>query len=208
MKLSAELRKQTGTNSSRQLRKAGKVPVTLYGSSVETTSLAVDAREFEALLKKEGQNAVFNLEFDGKTQQVLVKSFEKAALKDVFYTVDFQAVSANEKLQVEVPLVLLNVDTVKEGVVDQVTNMVLVESKPADIPSAIEFDVTGLQIGDVATAADLTLPKGVELLTDVETTVVSIAVPTVITEEDEASEEAAEPALVGEEAADNGSEEA
>ncbi|HFI0464061.1 TPA: 50S ribosomal protein L25 [Streptococcus suis] len=201
MTLKAQLREKTGTAASRQARAEGKIPVSLYASEFEATSLLVDRREFEALLKKEGQNAVFNLEFDGKTQQVLIKNFDKAALKDEFYALDFQAVSANEKLQVEVPVVLLNVESVEEGVVDQVTNAVLVESKPADIPASIEFDVEGLAIGDVKNASDLTLPSGVSLLTDPETTIVSIAVPTVVTEEDEAEadEDAEEPALVGEE---------
>lgn len=196
MILKAELRKVTGTNATRQGRKEGKLPATLYSKGQETVSLFVNHHEFEAILRKEGQNAVLNLEFDGQTKQVLVKAFDRASLKEIFYSVDFQEVAANEKLQVEVPVVLLNVESVKEGVVDQVSTSVLVETTPANIPTAIEFDVTGLVIGDVKTVADLTVPANVELLTDAETTVVSIAVPTEVVEE---TEEVAEPEVIGEE---------
>lgn len=198
MSLKAELRTTTGTNATRQGRKEGKLPASLYSKGQEPVSLFVNHREFEALLKKEGQNAVFNVEFDGQTKQVLVKDFERAALKDIFYSVDFQEVSANEKLQVEVPVVLVNVETVEEGVVDQVSNTVLVETTPANIPASIEFDVKGLVIGDVKTVADLTLPANVEAITEAETTVVSIAVPTEVAEVEE-TEEVAEPEVIGEE---------
>lgn len=202
MSLKAELRTKTGTSASRQARREGKIPVSLYSKDVEPTSLLVDRREFEALLKAEGQNAVFTLAYDGKDQTVIIKNFEKAALKDEFYSVDLQAVSANETLQVEVPVVLVNAETVKEGVVDLVSTEVLVEATPANIPATLEFDVTGLVIGDVRTVADLTVPAGVTVLTDAETTLVSIAVPTEEPAEDEEQEEVAEPEVIGEEASE------
>ncbi|MHB0808521.1 MAG: 50S ribosomal protein L25 [Facklamia hominis] len=197
MSIKAELRTKTGTGASKQARREGKIPATLYGKEVEATSLLVSAREFEALLKAEGSNAVFDVEFDGKTQQVILKDFEKASLKDHFYSIDLEAISANQKLQVEVPLVLLNEETVKVGIVAQVFNTIEIETTPANIPNAFEIDVKGMEIGDTKSISDLELPAGVEILEDAEETIVSVIAPTEEPAEDEESE-AAEPEVIGE----------
>lgn len=199
MALKAELRTKTGSSASKKARQEGLVPVTLYGQTVETTSLLINRREFEALLKREGTNAVFDIEYDGKTQKVLLKEYVKASLADAFYSVDLEAISANQVLQVEVPLVLVNDETVKEGVVALVANTILVESKPDAIPTNIEVDVTGMEIGSTKTVADLEMPEGVTVLTAEDEPVVSVSVPTEEPAED-TNEEEAEPEVIGEEA--------
>ena len=202
MALDAELRTKTGTGASKKARNEGKIPVSLYGGDLEATSLLVNRREFEALLKKEGSNAVFDVDYDGKTQKVILKNFEKAALADQFYSVDLEAISADQKLQVEIPLVLVNAETVKEGIVELVMNTVEVETAPDTIPNSFEIDVTGMEIGDSKSIADLEVPAGVEVLVDSEETIVSVAAPT---EEPEGtdSEEEAEPEVIGEEKEDS-----
>ncbi|MCW6661352.1 hypothetical protein NHG28_03835 [Aerococcaceae bacterium NML201209] len=92
MTLKAELRTVLGTNASRQLRKAGQVPATLYGKGQEPVALSVNRREFEALLKVVGVNNAFELELDGAKHNVTIKAVDKAALADEFYSVDFQTV--------------------------------------------------------------------------------------------------------------------
>ena len=202
MALDAELRTKTGTGASKKARNEGKIPVSLYGGDLEATSLLVNRREFEALLKKEGSNAVFDVDYDGKTQKVILKNFEKAALADQFYSVDLEAISADQKLQVEIPLVLVNAETVKEGIVELVMNTVEVETAPDTIPNSFEIDVTGMEIGDSKSIADLEVPAGVEVLVDSEETIVSVAAPTEEPEETD-SEEEAEPEVIGEEKEDS-----
>ena len=206
MALDAELRTKTGTGASKKARNEGKIPVSLYGGDLEATSLLVNRREFEALLKKEGSNAVFDVNYDGKTQKVILKDFEKAALADQFYSVDLAAISADQKLQVEIPLVLVNAETIKEGIVELVMNAVEVETAPDTIPNSFEIDVTGMEIGDSKSIADLEVPAGVELLVDSEETIVSVSAPSEEPEETD-SEEAAEPEVIGEEQEDSESEE-
>ena len=41
MSIKAELRTKTGTGASKQARREGKIPATLYGKEVEATSLLV-----------------------------------------------------------------------------------------------------------------------------------------------------------------------
>lgn len=200
MNLKAELRTTTGTTASRIARQEGKIPVVIYSKGEETKSLLIDRREFENILKKDGVNAVFNVEFNGTVQQVLIKDFTKASLKNEFYSVDLQAVSANEKLQVEIPVVLVNEESVKVGIVDLSMSTVLVETTPANIPSSFEVDVKGMEIGDVKTVSDLVMPENVTLLTDPEESLVSVIVPSEEpTETADDAEETAEPTVIGEE---------
>lgn len=206
MALDAELRTKTGTGASKKARNEGKIPVSLYGGDLEATSLLVNRREFEALLKKEGSNAVFDVNYDGKTQKVILKNFEKAALADQFYSVDLAAISADQKLQVEIPLVLVNAETIKEGIVELVMNTVEVETAPDTIPNSFEIDVIGMEIGDSKSIADLEVPAGVEVLVESEETIVSVSAPSEEPEETD-SEEAAEPEVIGEEQEDSESEE-
>ena len=142
------------------------------------------------------------MNYDGKTQKVILKNFEKAALADQFYSVDLEAISADQKLQVEIPLVLVNAETVKEGIVELVMNTVEVETAPDTIPNSFEIDVTGMEIGDSKSIADLKVPAGVEVLVDSEETIVSVAAPTEEPEETD-SEEEAEPEVIGEEKEDS-----
>lgn len=198
MNLKAELRTTTGTTASRQARQEGKIPVVMYSRGEETKALLIDRREFENILKKEGVNAVFNVEVDGKEQQVLIKDFTKASLKDEFYSVDLQAVSADDKLQVEIPVVLVNEETVKVGIVDLSLSTVLVETTPANIPSSFELDVKGMEIGDVKYVSDLEVPAEVELVTPAEESLVSVIAPTEEPAETTDEDEVAEPEVIGE----------
>lgn len=197
MAIKAELRTKTGTSASRKARQEGLIPVSLYGTDFDALSLTINRRDFEALLKKEGSNAVFDLEYDGKTQKVWIKSFDKASLKDLFYNLDLEAISADQKLTVEVPLYLVNEETVKEGIVELIANTIQVETTPDNIPSSFEIDVEGSVIGDVKTVADLVVPENVVILDESDRTIVSVSAPT--EEPVETDEEVAEPEVIGSE---------
>lgn len=197
MAIKAELRTKTGTSASRKARQEGLIPVSLYGTDFDALSLTINRREFEALLKKEGANAVFDLAFDGKTQKVWIKSFAKASLQDLFYSLDLEAISANQKLTVEVPLYLVNEETVQEGIVELIANTIQVETTPDNIPSSFEIDVKGAVIGDVKTVSDLVVPENVTVLDEADRTIVSVSAPT--EEPVESDEEVAEPEVIGSE---------
>lgn len=201
MNLKAQLRTETGSSASRKARREGLIPVSMYGKEFETISLLIDRREFETILRQEGANAVFNVEFDGKTQQVWIKDFTPAALEDVIYDVDLEAISADQKLEVEVPLYLVNEEEVKVGIVELIEQVILVETTPANIPSSFELDVKGLEIGDVLTVADLTVPAEVEVLLESDQTIVTVSAP-VEEEEVDPDAEVAEPEVIGEKADD------
>jgi len=83
-------------------------------------------------------------------------------------------------------------------VLEQVTRELNIEALPGDIPESIQHDVSKMVIGDTATLAAVTAPRGVTLLDDVDETVIAtLNPPSVdIDAEEEALEEETE--LVGE----------
>lgn len=198
MNLQAELRTATGTTAARIARKEGKIPVTLYGKGFETNSLLINRREFEALLKREGTNAVFDVEFNDTVQKVILKDFVRASLSDLVYNVDLEAISADQVLQVEIPLTVINEETIDLGIVELVINTVNVETKPDTIPSYFELDVQGLEIGDTLQISDITVPEGVTIMDDADQTVISISAPMEEPEEVDPDAEVAEPEVIGE----------
>lgn len=198
MKLNAKLRTEVGTGAARRDRRAGLIPVSMYGEGKEAVSLVVDRREFENLLRAEGENAVFEVEYDGNSQTVFMKSFQRAALQDLIYDVELQAISADQRLEVEIPVQVINDDTLKVGVVNLVRDTVLVSAKATDIPSHFTIDVEGMEIGDLRDMSDLELPEGVESLEEADETVVTVTAPEEEPEEVDPDAEVAEPEVIGE----------
>ncbi|MGX7349631.1 50S ribosomal protein L25 [Dolosicoccus paucivorans] len=198
MKLNAKLRTEVGTGAARRDRRAGLVPVSMYGEGKEAVSLLVDRRKFENLLRTEGENAVFEVEYDGNTQTVFMKSFERAALKDVIYDIELQAISADQRLEVEVPVHVINDDTIKVGIVNLVRDAVLVSAKATAIPSHFTVDVEGMEIGDLRAMSDLELPEGVESLEEADETVVTVTAPEEEPEDVDPDAEVSEPEVIGE----------
>ena len=201
MNLQAEVRTSVGTGSAKRARRAGLVPTTLFGQELDApVSLTVNARDLEMLLRREGVNAVFDLDYDGKTQRVYVNNFDKAALRDEFLSLELQAISADQKLEVEVPVFLINEEVIKEGIASLVSNTLLVEARADNIPASIDIDVGEMEIGDVLNVEDVKVDDGVEILAEADTPVVTIMV---VSDEDmesdvDADADMAEPEVIGE----------
>ena len=108
--------------------------------------------------------------------------------------VDLLRVDLNVAIHAVVPLELTGGEDapgVKEGgVLEQITRELNIEALPSAIPESIVHDVSGMEINDTITLADVAIPEGVTLLDDVEeTTVATLTPPRIATDEDEIEEE-------------------
>ena len=74
--LTVEVRSKTGKGASRQARREGKVPAVLYGHGADPQHLVLPAREFAAVLRNFGTNAVLTLDIGGTEALALPKSIE------------------------------------------------------------------------------------------------------------------------------------
>jgi large subunit ribosomal protein L25 len=171
-----------GSRSARRLRREGLVPGTLYGAGDEPRSFQVDARILRNALAH--AHAVIEISFDGgQTQPVMVKDLQRHPVRGETVHVDLLRVRLDQTIQTTVTLHLDGADVapgVKEGgILTQELIHLNVEALPGDVPDAISFDVSDLELHATVTVAELTAPRGVTLLDDPETVAVTITAPSV-----------------------------
>lgn len=205
--LVADVGRVKGSSESRRLRRAGKVPGVLYGHGIEPIDVAVGSRELRAALTSEsGLNALISLDVEGKKHLAMARQLQRHPTRRSIDHVDFLIVRRDEVITAEVPVHLIGeAEQVEraDGMVEQGMFSLMVHAKPADIPNAIEVDISGLAIGDAIRVEDLKLPAGVTTDMDPEEPVVSGVATRMAAEteaEEEAAAEAAEDAAAGESA--------
>jgi large subunit ribosomal protein L25 len=210
--LTAQVRDKTGKGASRQARRDGLVPAVLYGHGTDPQHLVLPAREFAAVLRNFGTNAVLTLDIDGTEALALPKAIEIHPVRRNIQHVDLIIVRRGEKVTVEVN-VLVEGDAGPDTLVNQEANAIEIESDAMSIPESLTVSVEGAVAGTQFTAAQVPLPDGVSLISDPELLVVNvIPAPTAADLEGEGAGEAgeaAEPAAgvgAGEAAAENASE--
>ena len=199
MKLNAQMRTETGTRASKKVRREGSIPAAIYGSSVDTVSVVFNRREFETILREVGANGVFTIDVEGGEEyQVFVKDQTNAAIKDEVYHIDLQAFLKGEKVVMDIPVYLEGEAELEDAVANQALTEIQIEVAPASAPSEYYVNVADLEIGDSITVADMELEGDIEVITEADTTVVSISAPEeIIEEEPDADAEMPEPELIG-----------
>jgi large subunit ribosomal protein L25 len=206
-KLQAETRQDTGKGFARRLRASGKVPGVLYGHEMDPIPLSVDAREmFRLLHGGAGGNALMDLLVDGTEHLAMAREIQRDHIHNKLIHIDFLAVSRNEKITVNVPVIETGeaVGVKEGGVVEHHLREVSVECFPQDVPEQIEIDISDVALGDMVHVSDLTPPAGVTILSNLEDAVLSVITPAALRVEADLSvpgEEAGE-APVAEEGAE------
>ena len=205
--LVADVGRVKGSAEARRLRAAGKVPAVLYGHGVEPLSLAVGSRDLRAALTGDsGLNALISLDVGGQRHLAMARQLQRHPVRRSIDHVDFVIVRRDEVVTAEVPVHLVGeAQSVEraDGLVEQQVFAIEVHAKPADIPNAIEVDISGLSIGEVIRVGDLKLPAGVSTELDPEEPVVAGQASRVSAEVEE-EEAAAEAAATGEEPGEDG----
>ena len=176
IKLVAESRTDFGKGAARRIRREGKVPAVLYGHGAAPIHVALPGHESMLALRQ--SNVLFSIELDGTSQLAVAKDVQRDAIGDVIEHIDLLIVKAGEKIAVEVPVVVVGESA--PGTIHLVESQTLhVEAEATHLPQHVEVSIEGLEAGTVITAANVTLPQGVTLLTDGEHIVVTVNEPQV-----------------------------
>lgn len=186
-KIVAELRDQFGKGAARKIRATGKIPAVIYGHGADPQHVTLPGHQVSLILRK--ANAVLDLDIDGKNQLALVKDVQKDPVRQVIEHIDLIVIKKGEKVQVEVPVHVVG-EPAPGTVLEQEAHTLLVEVPAMAIPESLEISVEGVEAVTHLLADAVVLPDGVTLLSDVETLVVSVALPVVaaVDDEDEAGE--------------------
>lgn len=170
--LVATTRTEFGKGAARRARRAQMVPGVVYGHG-ETTHLDLPEHDL-FLIVRGNKNALVELKIDGTSQLALVKDIQRHPVKRNLLHVDFLAVKAGEKVDVEVAIVVVG-EAAPGTVYNVEEHTVTVKAPATEIPESIEVDVTGLEAGTVVRVSDLVLPANVECELDAEQDVVIIS---------------------------------
>jgi len=192
--LNIEIREKTGKGAARQLRAAGKIPAVVYGKGFEPTSVVVDPKELETVISGDaGMNTLITLKgndaLDGRV--VVLKEADIHPIRRTMVCADFHAINLTEKSLFMVPVNVVGtaIGQKEGGTLQLVRNELEVSCLPTQVPQAIDIDVTDIAIGDTLHVEDVKAPEGVELVYDVNFTVLTLSVVKAeveVSDEDEA----------------------
>ncbi len=195
--LIAETGRQTGSPSSRRLRREDRIPAVVYGLGMTPISVSVDRRDLRAALSgPSGVNTVLDLTVDGTVYPAIVKEMQRHPVRRSVSHIDFLQVNLDVEITVSVPVVLLGEAkevAMNNGLVDLQMAEIQVTTTPRTIPDSIEIDISEMTVDDVITVGQLPVPAGCVFAHEEDQPVVTVTIlRTAAEEEEETSEEEGE----------------
>jgi len=160
------------------LRQEEMVPGVVYGPVDEPQSIKMPMNEFIRVWREAGESSIVDLKGLDDDKEVLIKEVQMHPVKNYPIHVDFYAIERGKTLTLNVPLEFVGEAPAEKlgGIVVKVMHEVEIETRPRDIPQHLEVELSALEnLDSVIKVSDIKLPEGVEVLTDKEEVVVSVA---------------------------------
>jgi large subunit ribosomal protein L25 len=194
--LNVEGRDTHGKRNARRMRRAGTIPAILYGHGEKNVNLTVPGEALETILRH-GHRVVDLKGVVNETARIRELQWDTWGAHVLH--VDLVRASKDEVVEEKLPVALRGeAPGVKEGgVLKHVLHEVRIRCRVSAIPERIECNINHLVLNGVMKVADLTLPEGVEIITDPDQIVVQVVPPTELPEEVAPAAEGAEPEVIG-----------
>ena len=165
-------------NDNRRLRRAGKIPAVVYGAGKDPIALVVEPKQITRILhSKAGHNTIFDLKVGSDVAKAMIVDWQYEPIKGSVMHIDLKRIAMDKPMRVSVPVQLMGVPEgvrTQGGILDLVQREVEIECLPADIPTQIEVDVTGLVFGQVLRVSDLPHGGKLKFITHADQTVAHI----------------------------------
>ena len=180
----------------KHLRRQGITPVHVFGHGIESLALQCDTKELERVLSQAGQTRLVNLKLakEKKPRTVVVREFDRDWRRGQLVHVDFYQVRMEEKLRLEIPIVLIGEAPAlksKTNMLDHELGTLTVECLPAKIPNSFEVDISSLaELDQAVRVKDITLDKDITVLNNPDLVVAKISLRPVEKVEEKVVEEA------------------
>ena len=187
-------RDSLGKEASKKFRRDGLIPAVVYGKNKENLNINVNHLKLKQIFKSDaGENTIIEMQVEDSDikKKVLLKEAHLDTLTSNPIHLDFYEINESEIVNVSCPLKFTGKpEGVKNGgVIQTLANEVQVQCLPENIPNNIEIDIAHLEIGETFRVEDLTEVEGVDIVSNPNSTVLSILAPRLITETQEASSE-------------------
>jgi len=182
----------------RFLRRQGVMPVHLFGHSIKSETLQCDTAQLQRILTQAGKTRLISIKLDNdkKPRNVVAREVQRDPRTGELLHVDFYQVRMEEKIRVEVPIILTGeapaLKLKENSLVHELTSLT-VECLPDEIPTDVEGDISSLTDPEqMIRVKDIALGEGVAVLNDPGHVVVRISVRHIEMEEEVAVEEGVE----------------
>jgi large subunit ribosomal protein L25 len=170
-----EFRRSALTN----IRREGNIPAVVYGVNMEAKPIYVNGPQFFQVIKKVGRNGLMSLDLNGKRMDVMLNDYQEDPISKDLVHLDLLAVDMTREINamVRVDLVGDPAGVRDGGVLQQPLFEISITSTPANVPSAIEVDITGLGVNETLTIGDIKGNYSFKINHEDDETVASILPP-------------------------------
>ena len=180
-------RESLGKQANKKYRKDGFVPAVIYGKNKENLNILIDPIKLKKLLKNEaGENTIIEMKLDKSDlkKNVLLKDAHLDTLTSDPLHLDFYEITDGVDVKVSSPLLFEGKpEGVKNGgVIQTLSNEIKIKCLPTNIPNVIEINISDLNIGDTLRVKDIKPMDGIEILSNPESTIISILAPRLVVE--------------------------
>ena len=182
-----EPRDVTGKSVS-HLRKQGMVPAVIHDHGKKSVVVMGSSVDLIKAYRQAGKHHPVNLTASGKSYLALIKTIEFDPKKHLLRHVVFGAVKANETVTAEIPVHIVfdegNESSPAERnglIVLSQLDVVEVDALPNALPDSLPISgETLIEVGDQLTVADIKVPKGVAIKTDLTHPVATVFEPSAL----------------------------
>ena len=149
--LKVDKRDDVGGLSAKKAIADKKVPGIVYGGGKDPQPIMVQNNELIKIVSNESVfNTLVELEIGADKEKVVIKEIQKHPSKNLFTHIDLQRVAEGSKVNVVVPVVLMNQEKcfgvkIEGGVINHVLKEIDVLADPNNIPESIEVDMESIK---------------------------------------------------------------
>ena len=183
--LKMEPRKRSKKGGLKGVRREGFVPGIVYGHNKECKNVRFNNRELERLLNKYGLGSSIGLQTDDGVKHAIIKDIQRDVIRNHILHIDFQELSADEKVRVKIPLYIMNKTAIESStaVVQQQMSDLEIQTYPKYLPQNIEIDVSNLQMGIPLRVRDIPVynDENIEIINGGEEIIALLASPMKVT---------------------------
>lgn len=179
-KITAELRKKPGKSEAIKLRSEGLIPAVVYGHNKETKAIALKEKEIVKIVTEISKTSVLRLNVEDNITPVILKEVQRDPVTGKMIHVDFQMLSDNEKIKINIPIKFDNTEALEKttAVLSHPLTELAIQCYPKDIPKhSVHIDVMKIKLGHAIHVQDLEIASNsaIEILEEKTAIVASIS---------------------------------
>ncbi len=189
----AETRHTRRKKATKSLKKEGYVPAIVYGHNIDNKNIKLKTSDMERIASRCEIGSSVELTIDDTNTMAIIKDVQRHIVKKNIIHVDFQELTKGEKVKVKIPIHVINKSSVENAtsVVQDQLKEIEIQTLPMHLPQAISIDASLLADKDAIRVQDLDIynDKNIEMLSDPESIIATLAYVSIQIEEETEEEE-------------------